>query len=108
MDSRERRVAENEVLFRHVNQQIRTLDEQFGMGSDELQAFLCECGNGRCSERVELTVQEYEAAHADPAGFVIVDGHEDPSVESVVERRDRFTVIRKKDGGPAEFATEHQ
>lgn len=107
MDEREQRVAENELLFRHVNEQIRTLDARLGVASPELQGFLCECGNPRCTERVELTVEEYQHAHADRARFVIVEGHEDPRVETVVERSERFSVVRKNEGGPSEYVVEH-
>jgi hypothetical protein len=38
---------------------------------------------------------------------VIVDGHEDPRVETVVERRERFSIVRKDEGGPAAYVAEH-
>jgi hypothetical protein len=105
MDSRARRIGENEILFRHVNEQMRSLDEKLGT-LDEAYDFLCECGNTECAERIAMTIAEYERIHSDPAQFVIVDGHEIPSVEDVVERRDAYTVIRKRAGGPAELAAE--
>jgi hypothetical protein len=108
MDEREQRVAENELLFRHVNEQIRTLDARLGVAGPELQGFVCECGNPQCTERVELTAEEYEQAHAEPASFVVVDGHEDPCVETVVERSERFSVVRKNGGGPAEYVARHE
>jgi hypothetical protein len=102
MDRRSERVAENEVLFRHVNEQIQALDVRLGVAGGDLQGFLCECGDPQCTARVQLSVEEYERFHADPVVFVIVDGHEDPLVETVVERHERFSVIRKDEGGPAE------
>jgi hypothetical protein len=45
MDRRSARVAENELLFRHVNEQIRTLDARLGASGGDLQDFLCECGD---------------------------------------------------------------
>jgi hypothetical protein len=108
MDRRAQRVAENELLFRHVNEQIQTLDARLGVAGGDLQAFVCECGNALCTERVQLTVKEYEHIHTDPVLFVIVDGHEDPRVETVVERRKRFSVIRKDEGGPAEYVAERE
>lgn len=107
MDSRERRIGENEILFRHVNTQIRELDARFEVPSAETYEFLCECGNRDCAERIRLGIEEYERIHVDPVQFAVVPGHEIPDVESVVERRDGYLVIRKDEGGPAELAAEH-
>jgi hypothetical protein len=102
MDRRSARVAENELLFRHVNEQIRTLDARLGASGGDLQDFLCECGDPQCTDRVPLTVEEYERIHTDPITFVIVHGHENPRVETVIDRHERFSIIRKNEGGPAE------
>lgn len=108
MTDRERRIAENELLLRNVNEQIRTLDARLGMSGSDAQQFLCECGDAACTDRIELSMEEYERVHADPTMFALVDGHEDPSVETVVERHDGYTVIRKDEGGPAEFVAGHE
>jgi hypothetical protein len=107
MDSRARRIGENEVLFRHVNAQILALDEKLDSVTGEPHDFLCECGRIDCSERIPLTLGEYERIHADSAQFAIVDGHEEPSVEDVVERHAVYAVVRKREGGPAELAAMH-
>ena len=65
------------------------------MAGSELHEFVCECGNPHCTEWVELTVEEYEQVHAEPASFVIVDGHEVPRIETVVERSERFSVVAR-------------
>jgi len=36
--------------------------------------------------------------------FLIVPGHDKPSVEDVVEQDGAFAVVRKRDGGPADLA----
>lgn len=107
MDDRARRLGENEILFREVNAQMRSLDEKLGSTGDEPYAFLCECGNNGCTERIQITVAEYERIHADPARFVVLPGHEKPDIEEVVDDRDGYLVIRKREGGPAELAAEH-
>lgn len=84
-----------------------TLDEKLETSADEPYAFLCECGNNTCTERIQITVPEYERIHADPARFVIVPGHQKPEIEEVVEEHEGYSVIRKRDGGPAELAAEH-
>lgn len=104
MGERERRIGENEVLFRAVNEQIEKLDQRFGGGARELHEFICECGHGDCVERVELTLHEYAELRSDATTFALVDGHEQPEVEDVVARHERFTVVRKRPGEPAEVA----
>jgi hypothetical protein len=104
VDNRARRIGENEVLFREVNAHILALDEKLDSVTGEQHDFLCECGRVECSERVSLTLDDYERIHLDPAQFTIVDGHEEPSVEDVVERRAGYAVVRKRRGGPAELA----
>jgi hypothetical protein len=108
MDERERRVGENEVLFRRVNEQMRALDQKLGAVSGEPHAFICECGDLECGERIFLRVEEYEQIHADGARFVIVPGHEQPDVEDVLEDRGAYFVIRKHEDGPAQLAREQR
>jgi hypothetical protein len=108
MDSRARRIGENEVLFREVNSQMRSLDEKLSaVTTGETYDFVCECGSVGCDQRIALTIADYERIHADPAQFVVVPGHEEPSVEDVVEHDEGYAVVRKKEGGPAELAAEH-
>jgi hypothetical protein len=87
------RIARNEATFRRINEDIER-----GRDADDdatLVGFVCECGQIDCSRLIELTPHEYEQVRSDPCRFAIVDGHEVPSVESVVERHDRYTVVRK-------------
>ena len=105
MDERARRVGENEVLFREVNERVLDLNETFAVFTERIQ-IICECGNAACVERISLTPDEYRALRADPRRFALVHGHEAPDVEHVVEETDRFVVVAKDPGGPAELAVE--
>jgi hypothetical protein len=106
MDSRERRVGENEVLFRQVNQGIRDVANAFGV-ERERERFVCECGDPGCDARIELTREEYRDVRDADDTFVVVDGHHDESVEHVVGHVREYAVIRKDDGGPAELARDY-
>jgi hypothetical protein len=106
MDERQRRIGENEILYRTVNEKIEDLNAAFGTLT-ETMTVVCECGDGSCTEQIQLEVPTYERVRADPALFVTVPGHEVPDVESVVERTDGFQLVRKDPGGPAELAAEH-
>ena len=103
MDERTRRIGENEALYRAINEKIEGLNEAFGMVTESM-AVVCECGQLACTEQIELDLPTYEHVRSDSALFVVIPGHEIPDVEDVVEPHDRFNVIRKRDGGPAELA----
>jgi hypothetical protein len=106
MDDRQRRIGENEILYRTVNEKIEDLNAAFGTLT-ETMTVVCECGDGACTEQILLEVPTYERVRADPTLFVTVPGHEEPDVESVVERSDGFQLVRKDAGEAARLAAEH-
>ena len=95
------RVAMNEATFRKVNEGMEA-----GQDPDGLLTFLCECGRLGCNRLIELTRAEYERVRGDSRTFAIIDGHEIAAVEDVVERHERYTVVRKR-GAPEEEIAEH-
>jgi hypothetical protein len=103
MDERERRIGENEVLYRTVNERIEDLNQAFGELTESM-AVVCECGDGACVQQIEIAIPEYEQVRADPTHFIIVPGHEIADVEDVVAHRGDYDVVRKREGGPAELA----
>lgn len=100
-----RRVGLNESIFRQVNEQIESLNRGFGEDERAMTA-VCECGNGDCTDRLEIPVAEYEKARADPRRYIIVPGHELPEFESVVESRDAYEIVEKREGTAASVAEE--
>jgi hypothetical protein len=103
MNERQRRVGQNEALFRRINEEIDGLNEALGAFTEHL-ILVCECGKQECIDQIRLTPEEYEALRADPATFGIVPGHEVTDVEAVVSENDRFAVVRKRPGEPRELA----
>jgi hypothetical protein len=94
--SRERRLAENEVVFRAANEAVKDVADDFvAHGAGATFAFFCECSNANCADQLDLTLAEYEAVRAHAARFVILGGHEELDVERVVEAQPRFTVVEK-------------
>ena len=90
MDERTRRVAENEALFRQVNEHVvghRRPDESFDI--------LCECGDASCMEHLAVTTSTYERARSEPTHFLLKSGHAIPDLESVVESNEEFELVRK-------------
>jgi hypothetical protein len=94
MDERERRIGLNEALFRDVNERIEGLNRAFGELTERMSV-VCECGGSRCHDRIDVPIPEYEQVRADPTTFLVVPGHEIPDVETVVDRREGYVVVRK-------------
>ena len=88
------RGAQNQSLFREVNERI----EEIRPPSTFVE-FVCECTLEGCSERVDLTQQEYESVRSDSNRFAVRPGHVVPGVELVVERTDRYEVVEKIGAG---------
>jgi hypothetical protein len=106
MPSLEARLARNEVMFRAINERIRELASRFEHLAEEELAFICECADETCVERVSLKTSQYDDVRAIPARFVVAPGHEaTPLVERVIFRSSEFVIVRKI-GLAAEVARE--
>jgi hypothetical protein len=82
VDAREKRMAENETLFREVNERVEAIAHQ--LGPDVPYEFMCECANADCTFRINLSLAEYERVRADPRQFVVLPLHFTPEVERLV------------------------
>jgi hypothetical protein len=103
VEERERRVGLNEALFREVNERLEELAQGFAHTPQKLD-LICECGNASCASRIEIDRAEYEQVRSDSATFAVVQGHDIPDVEEIVERRKRYDVVRKIAGEAVELA----
>ena len=93
------RTKKNEALFREVNERIRRLGEALDADATE---FTCECADGTCTENIPVLLPEYERVRRDPRKFLVAPRHVLPELEEVVERQDRYWVVRKhQEVGPA-------
>jgi hypothetical protein len=96
MDEREKRMAQNETLFREVNERVREAAGQFGdFSQDGTHEDFCECANTDCTFRVALTPAEYAGVRADPKQFVVLPLHYTPEVETLAAEHDRYWIVRK-------------
>ena len=93
MDGREHRMAQNEVLFREVNERVVTVAHQ--LGPDIPYEFICECANPDCTYRVSLTLTDYERIRADAKQFIVLPLHYTPEVEDLVSEDDAYWIVRK-------------
>ena len=94
MSPREERAIRNEALFREVNVHIADLEERVHT-TDELLPLVCECAQTGCSAAMGVEGAVFERVRENPLRFLVVPGHEQLDVESVVERHPRYLVVEK-------------
>jgi hypothetical protein len=94
VDAREKRLAQNEILFREINERIEGIAEVQG-ADDHVFDFICECPDAACTLRLPLTLKLYEDTRADPTAFIVAPGHDCPEIEDVALRGPGFQVVRK-------------
>ena len=90
---RKERLAINEALFRNVNEGIRR-GRRDPAGAATL-AIRCECGTLGCNRLFDVPLAVYEAVRAHPQRFLLLEGHDVPEVEAVVEHHPGFDVVQK-------------
>ena len=104
MDERERRLGVNEAMFREVNERVEEINKAFGSITGQFEIF-CECGDASCAERLTVPMSEYERVRSDSKQFLLMVGHEDPTVERMIENHDSFVIV-EKEGVEAEEVAE--
>lgn len=102
MDWRMERVAKNEARHRELNELILASYESHT--EEAYMDVVCECGREACDVFLRVTKAEYEDVRSDARHFLIHQEHFDLQAERVVSERDRFTVVAKREGKPAEIA----
>jgi hypothetical protein len=99
---REINSAKKQSLPREVNERLKEVGERSKSMSYADDA-ICECANDECSERISLSVDEYERVRAHPTWFAVLagDDHVFPDVERIVEKHDGYWIVEKMDGAAA-------
>lgn len=105
MGGREERWAENQALFRAVNELIETTASAAGL-DEHLYEFICECADVHCHVLLPMTVWQYEEVRADPTHFLVAPGHGRREIETIIARHGRYDVVRKLDDA-GEYALQH-
>ena len=105
----QRRVAANEARFREVNEAIER--GVWPGDEDSCSAFCCECARADCNRLVSITPREmpaaaasrdiapreYERIRAHSRRFLVLPGHEQLEVDTVVETHAGHLVVEKRD-----------
>jgi hypothetical protein len=90
-DDQARRLAKNEDMFRRSNEQLAK-EARF---STNVFDCICECSRAGCIERLEITSDEYEQVRAKGNRFAVSHGHQNASIEVVVETFPNYLVVEK-------------
>ena len=91
---RERWRGANEAIWRAANERAEDWQERHSETESEL--YYCECDDLKCHEKLNLRHADYEKVRADPCYFVIAPGHEDPDIETVIEKHEGWAIIEKE------------
>jgi hypothetical protein len=103
----ERRLAENQVVFRDYNERAqkgfdalnkiaREEGEQpYSYDAHTPLHFYCECSDDNCKKRILLTLDAYNKAHARRDTFSVACGHEIPALEEVIDRQPAYCIVQK-------------
>jgi hypothetical protein len=102
MDLRAERMAANEVAHRRLNEKIEGSYESHPL--DSRMDVVCECGQEVCDVFLTVAKPELEDVRASGRQFIIFRDHLNPEVDVLVFEHERFTVVAKREGEPAEFA----
>ena len=84
--------ARTEAIFREVNEAIARTAENF---ESKKADFVCECADPDCAHRVTATLESYEEVRSDGTHFLLVPGHEEPTVERVIRQAPGYWVVEK-------------
>ena len=99
---REKRMAQNEAASRELNEEIEAA-YQGEPPSDRLD-IVCECALVMCERTIDITMAEYLLVRADLRQFAVVPEHFIGDIERIVYENDRFAVVAKREGTPADVA----
>jgi hypothetical protein len=91
---RQVRAANNELVFRAVNEQIVKMTDRFRAQLAEID-IVCECADTACVGAIRIDAGEFAEVERVDGTFLVLPGHEDESVEQIVERRERYVVVWK-------------
>jgi hypothetical protein len=92
-EATQRKLARNQVLFREVNEQIRSLSSS--VAEDGKLAVVCECSHDNCMVLLPVSVEQYELVRRVPTRFFVSEGHNIPALERVVEQTADYVVVEK-------------
>ena len=95
MDERERRMAQNEALFKEVNERVEGLAQTHRPARDAPYEFLCECANGDCTFRITLPPLGLRGGPGRPDAIRGAPDALHAEIEELVAEEETHWVVRK-------------
>jgi|tagenome__1003787_1003787.scaffolds.fasta_scaffold20981467_8 hypothetical protein len=97
-EERAARAARTQSLFRDVNERVREINETFTVVLPHGD-WVCECADDSCTERLAVSIEEYEAVRANSKRFIVAprETHFFGEVEDLVARTERYWTVEKRD-----------
>ena len=95
-EERERKAAQNQQLFRAVNEQIVEMTEKFRSDLSDLN-LVCECWDTTCTGTVRVRLEDYRRLDRTGNMLIVLRGHEDLHMEDVVDQVDGYVVVRRRE-----------
>ena len=89
-------MALNEAASREINEEIEQAHHDDPPGRQ--MRIACECALKSCDEVIEITMAEYQDVRSDARQFA--------DIERIVFENDRFAVVAKRAGTPADVVTQ--
>jgi hypothetical protein len=99
-------LAGNEALFREVNERVAEVASDYEETQSGAVDFTCECGRVDGAETMMMAIAEYEAIRAQATHFGVAPQHEQPEIETVIERHPSYFVVEKREQDAQEVARE--
>lgn len=94
-----RRLVNNEQLAREKNEAATKGLKKYFRKDKSLQStpvsFECECADSACKETILISIQDYEKKHKKRNEFVVVPGHNVPTIENVVAESIHYDTVKK-------------
>jgi hypothetical protein len=91
----DQQAGDGHVLARAINERIHDLHHMFDPRAPIAEWF-CECSDTACTERIQMSMGEYEEIRRSPARAAVLAGHELPEGDrpvSVVARHSTYVVV---------------
>ena len=86
-------MRKNEAAFKAHNERRKEFEQD--VTTDEPIPFACECGDVDRDDPIELTIPQFDSAHAHERRYVVKPLHVMPDYERVVEQHDYDWIVEK-------------
>jgi hypothetical protein len=96
-DLQKQRLAQNEHAFRDINERIEKRVDRWEGLDVRFENVVCECSDANCVERVMVQPKEYRFVRSKRDRFLVAPRHDEPEIERVIYRHDRYWVVEKLD-----------